>query len=109
MKKQRQRARRKVTPLVGSFWQCPLCGHVMTEEQSKGYRQCPTGTHLAQHKRIRAGSSVLFGEYAYKVAGVKLFPHGYMVGIYDEPPSKHIDYLSPYSCRVTSNWERDRT
>jgi hypothetical protein len=103
MKKQQQRARRKVTPLVGSFWQCPLCGHLMTEEESKGYRQCPTGTHLVRHTRIGHGARVFYGNTAYAVADIKLFPHGYMVGIYDEPPSRHVDYLSPYSCRVTSN------
>ena len=33
-----------------NLWRCPVCGHVMTEEQSKGYRGCPTGMHFAQHE-----------------------------------------------------------
>lgn len=34
-------------------WVCGLCGHTMTEEESKGYRSCPRGTHLAAHHRRR--------------------------------------------------------
>jgi hypothetical protein len=33
------------------LWQCPTCGFVMTEEQSKGYRGCPTGMHFVQHQQ----------------------------------------------------------
>lgn len=36
-------------------------------------------------------------EFAYEVAEIRQFPHGKMVGIYDEPPSKHIDYWNPSS------------
>lgn len=32
-----------------AMWMCPICNHVMTEEQSKGYRGCPAGMHFAQH------------------------------------------------------------
>lgn len=33
------------------MWMCPICNHVMTEEQSKGYRGCPPSgaIHIAQH------------------------------------------------------------
>ena len=36
---------------------------------------------------------IFFAGSFYKVAGAKKFPHGKMIGIYDEPPSTHIDYL----------------
>ena len=45
------------------------------------------------------GSRVTYGKYSYEVAEIKKFPHGLMVGIYDEPPSKHIDYLNLTSVR----------
>lgn len=33
------------------MWMCPVCNHVMTEDQSKGYRGCPPNgvIHFAQH------------------------------------------------------------
>jgi hypothetical protein len=31
-------------------------------------------------------------EYEYEVAEIRRFPHGIMVGIYDEPPSEHVDF-----------------
>jgi hypothetical protein len=31
-------------------WRCPTCAHLMTEEESKGYRGCPTGMHPVQHE-----------------------------------------------------------
>lgn len=31
-------------------------------------------------------------EFEYEVARIEKFPHGNMVGIYDEPPSKHVDF-----------------
>jgi len=34
-------------------WVCPVCGHCMTEDESKGYRGCPEGMHVAQHHRRR--------------------------------------------------------
>jgi hypothetical protein len=46
-------------------------------------------------KPIKVGDWVMIAptsEYSYEVAELKQFPHGIMVGIYDEPPSKHIDY-----------------
>lgn len=44
--------------------------------------------------RVRIGSD---SEYSYEVACIKRFPHGMMVGIYDEPPGKHVDYWNPTS------------
>lgn len=35
------------------FWKCPVCQHVMTEEESKNYRRCPNGIHFAQHEQIK--------------------------------------------------------
>lgn len=46
---------------------------------------------------IKSGSKVKFANSEFEVAEVKFFPHGPMIGIYDEPPSKHIDYLRPES------------
>lgn len=34
-------------------WVCGVCGRCMTEDQSKGYRSCPTGIHFVQHHRRR--------------------------------------------------------
>lgn len=34
-------------------WICPQCGHAMSEDESKNYRSCPTGTHFVQHHRAR--------------------------------------------------------
>lgn len=42
-------------------------------------------------------------EYRYEVAAVERFPHGLMVGIYDEPPSKHVDYWNPGSLHHVPN------
>lgn len=38
-----------------AMWMCPVCNHVMTEEQSKGYRGCPpyAEMHLAQHVPVK--------------------------------------------------------
>lgn len=36
-----------------AMWMCPACNHVMTEEQSKGYRGCPSGMHFAQHVPVK--------------------------------------------------------
>ena len=36
-------------------------------------------------------------EYQYEVANIKKFPHGWMVGIYDERPGDHVDYWNPGS------------
>lgn len=42
---------------LGNLWQCPVCQHVMTEEQSKGYRGCAGvrtkhNIHIAQHELL---------------------------------------------------------
>jgi hypothetical protein len=46
---------------------------------------------------------VFFAGAFYEVAEIKRFPHGKMIGIYDEPPSKHIDYLHPNSVHKVEN------
>lgn len=40
--------------------------------------------------------------FTYEVAEIKKFPHGWMVGIYDEPPSKHVDFWNPSSLTKTA-------
>jgi len=30
-------------------WKCATCGWKMTEEESRGYKKCPTGIHAKQH------------------------------------------------------------
>ena len=58
------------------------------------------------------GSSALFAvgdwvklnpdsEYEYEVAEIRRFPHGFMVGIYDEPPSKHVDFWNASSLTLS--------
>lgn len=51
-------------------------------------------------KRIKVGDWVEFGESKYEVAKLSEFPHGMMIGIYDEPPSKHVDYINPSSVKL---------
>lgn len=57
---------------------------------------------------LTSGEEVFYAGYFYKVAEIKRFPHGLMIGIYDENNSIHIDYLNPetvnkvepcYSCQ----------
>lgn len=46
------------------------------------------------HTTLKIGDWVKIGkgDTEYEVSAVKKFPHGYMIGIYDEPPTKHEDY-----------------
>ena len=46
---------------------------------------------------IQVGSRVRYAGSTWVVAEIAQFPHGPMIGIYDEPPSGHIDYLHPES------------
>jgi hypothetical protein len=48
-------------------------------------------------ENLKAGEEIFYAGSFYEVAEIKDFPHGKMVGIFDEPPSKHIDYLNPSS------------
>ena len=41
-------------------------------------------------------------EYEYEIAEIKRFPHGPMIGIYDEPPSKHVDFWSPKNLTLSN-------
>lgn len=52
---------------------------------------------VSRAQDLKSGQEVFFAGGFYKVAEIKEFPHGIMVGIYDEPNSKHIDYLQPNS------------
>jgi hypothetical protein len=53
-------------------------------------------------EKVSPGDRVYFSGRFYEVAEIKEFPHGPMIGIYDEYPSKHIDYLKPESVRPTA-------
>jgi len=45
---------------------------------------------------LQAKDEIFFAGSYYEFAELKEFPHGMMVGIYDEKPkSNHIDYLNP--------------
>ena len=62
----------------------------------------PHGYSLAGPTEInfKAGDKVSYAGSVYEVAHIKMFGNGPMVGIYDEPPSKHIDYLKPGSLKL---------
>ena len=49
--------------------------------------------------KLRKGDRIYYGGSIYDFATIKKFPHGVMVGIYDEPPSRHVDYLQPKNVR----------
>ena len=44
---------------------------------------------------LKQGNKVFYAGAFYEVAEIKEFPHGIMIGIYDDPNTKHIDYLQP--------------
>lgn len=52
-------------------------------------------------EKIKEGDEVFYAGGFYTVAEVKQFPHGKMVGIFDEPPSNHVDYLNPENVNET--------
>lgn len=52
---------------------------------------------IEKAKDLKKGDEVFYAGAFYEVAEIKRFPHGVMIGIYDEPKSKHIDYLQPDS------------
>ena len=51
-------------------------------------------------KHATPGTMVRYAGADYEVAHQKQFPHGRMVGIYDEPPGKHVDYINPRSLTI---------
>lgn len=51
-------------------------------------------------ENLKVGEKIFYGGSFYEVVEIKDFPHGKMVGIFDEPPSKHIDYLNPNSVKA---------
>lgn len=59
--------------------------------------------HELKSRIIQPGDKVRYGGEVYEVAEMKKFAHGMMVGIYDEPPSKHIDYLNIGSVALVPN------
>ena len=46
-------------------------------------------------KKLRKGSKLYYAGAVYEFATIKKFPHGTMIGIYDEPPTMHVDYIQP--------------
>ena len=46
-------------------------------------------------EQAKQGDEIYYAGRFYEIAEIKEFPHGKMIGIFDEPPSKHIDYLNP--------------
>jgi hypothetical protein len=61
---------------------------------TKGRRVSPSAHLFAVGDWVKLDRD---SRYKYKVAEVRRFPHGYMIGIYDEPPSLHVDYWNPSS------------
>ena len=51
-------------------------------------------------QKLRKGNRIYYAANIYDVALIKPFPHGVMIGIYDEPPTKHVDYLQPENIRA---------
>lgn len=55
-------------------------------------------TNTNTNTNIEVGDFVKVSKYSsfeYEVAEIKKFPHGKMIGIYDENNSLHIDYWNP--------------
>lgn len=50
---------------------------------------------------MKKGDLIYYAGARYEIAEIKPFPHGDMIGIYDEPPSKHIDYLQKSNVKKT--------
>jgi len=81
-------------------------------QNSSAVRDCPdsAGSGLldwARRKRAECvlkaaqpGRKVKYGNAEYEVAHQRDFPHGRMVGIFDEPPSRHVDYINPRNLTV---------
>lgn len=53
-------------------------------------------------EKLKKGDEIFYAGSFYKVADLKEYPHGLMIGIYDEPGTRHIDYLRPDSVRYVS-------
>lgn len=46
-------------------------------------------------KQLNKGEEIFFAGAYYEFSELKEYPHGFMVGIYDEKPkNNHIDYIS---------------
>lgn len=55
---------------------------------------------------FRPGDRVTIGirsGFIYTVAKIEKYPHGWMVGIYDEPPGKHVDFWNPASLHLVDS------
>jgi len=56
-----------------------------------------------QAQKLKKGNRIYYAGSVYDFATLKMFPHGVMVGIYDEPPTKHVDYLQPQNVNIVYN------
>lgn len=70
----------------------------MTQEELKRWASQKRAEIIV--KNAKPGMMVQYAGSMWECAGVKQFPHGPMIGIYDEPPSKHVDYLNPQSITI---------
>ncbi|OWP86666.1 hypothetical protein BWK60_07750 [Flavobacterium covae] len=61
---------------------------------------CHHGIDKVTGERIKKGDKVFFANKFYEVAEIIEQFGGKMIGIYDEKPSKHIDYLNPNSIDI---------
>jgi hypothetical protein len=50
-----------------------------------------------QANNLKQGVKIFYAGAFYEFAEIKEFPHGIMIGVYDEGKSKHVDYLNPES------------
>ena len=46
-------------------------------------------------ENLKAGEEIFYAGSFYEVAEIAKFPHGKMIGIFDETKLNHIDYLNP--------------
>jgi len=46
-------------------------------------------------EKLEQKDEVFFAGNFYEVSELPNFTNGFFIGIYDEPPTKHIDYLNP--------------
>ena len=58
---------------------------------------------IEKANKLKKGDEVIFANHIYTVAKIKQFPHGIMVGIYDESKSNHVDYIQPKTIKQINN------
>jgi hypothetical protein len=84
---------------------------VVIEHSGNGELAADVVKYLSSQPRFKVGERVKTSpdsEYFYEVAELRQFPHGLMIGIYDEPPSRHIDYWKPESLSKVAQLDERR-